>query len=105
MVTNTDKELLTLAAKAAGLNWKDWTKTIFCSETELRDWPYDWNPLTDDGDALRLEITLKLDAQWDVKSQTWGIYHVSKGFYSALARDSDRKRATTMAAAEIGRAM
>lgn len=40
----TDQELLTMAAKAAG-----------CVENS------DWNPLTDDGDALRLAVQLFRD--------------------------------------------
>lgn len=55
-----DKELLELAAKAAGMNWRDWTPMMFARETELRPWPYEWNPLTDDGDALRLTVKLQL---------------------------------------------
>lgn len=102
MVTNTDKELLELAAKAAGIDgfWAEDGLNISSNGiTSI------WNPLTDDGDALRLEITLKLDAHWDVCSKTWGIYRDADGFYRALARDADRKRATTTAAAEIGRTM
>jgi len=105
MVNNTDKELLEMAAKSAGIDYRHVHDEAHGQCLWDGNRLIDWNPLTDDGDALRLEITLKLDAQWDVKSQTWGIYHVSKGFYIALARDSDRKRATTMAAAEIGRTM
>lgn len=40
----TDRELLDLAKKAAGIDW-------------LSRW---WNPLTDDGDALRLAVNLRL---------------------------------------------
>ena len=40
----TDQELLTMAAKAAG-----------CVENS------DWNPLTDDGDALRLAVNLGVE--------------------------------------------
>lgn len=54
----TDRELLELAAKAIGMRWQNWTPTIYIGETELREWPYDWNPLEDDGDALRLAVTL-----------------------------------------------
>lgn len=72
----TDRELLELAAKAAGFGapgtgWVTWTESEYprgsglhgalwngnghCSTAEL------WNPLTDDGDALRLAVKLKLD--------------------------------------------
>ena len=50
----SDKELLELAAKAAGY---DKTRTCideyFWVLTDGDDW-HPWNPLTDDGDALRL---------------------------------------------------
>lgn len=50
----TDKELLELAAKAAGVGYADKEGKFvpFVPET--------WNPLTDDGDALRLAVKLGL---------------------------------------------
>lgn len=45
----TDRELLELAAKAAGI-------PIVWMETTGR-----WNPLEDDGDALRLAVKLNMD--------------------------------------------
>lgn len=59
----TDKELLDLAARAAGING------IHCFGVP----PYMgmrlaggaiWNPLTNDGDALRLAVQLKLSHLW-----------------------------------------
>jgi hypothetical protein len=59
----TDKELLALAAKAAGMlptpPSKEWDYTLngglaFCGGGEF----VEWNPLTDDGDALRLAVKL-----------------------------------------------
>ena len=44
----TDRELLENAAKAAGLPWDQWVINGDAS----------WNPLTDDGDALRLAVKL-----------------------------------------------
>jgi hypothetical protein len=50
----TDRELLELAACAAGI------KTSLHKETDSLwiDGPRVWNPLTDDGDALRLAVKL-----------------------------------------------
>ena len=50
----TDKELLTLAAKAAGidLEWVDSDGNYWLGNE------VPWNPLTDDGDALRLAVKL-----------------------------------------------
>ena len=45
----TDRELLELAAKACGLE-----------EAKMRIEFNQWNPLTDDGDALRLAVKLGL---------------------------------------------
>ena len=56
----TDKELLELAAKAAG--WKHTKEDLgnFCvADTHLGFWQ-PWNPLTDDGDALRLAVKLRI---------------------------------------------
>lgn len=57
----TDKELLELSAKAAG----------YCVDTAFDDGPLiydgdgtrDWNPLFDDGDALRLAVKLRINIE------------------------------------------
>jgi hypothetical protein len=57
----TDRELLRGAAKAAGY----WNAKFDCPDRLPRA---GWNPLTDDGDALRLAIKLKLNTffeEWD----------------------------------------
>lgn len=53
----TDKELLELAAKAAGIEI-EW----YAPNVEVWDFAQvpNWNPLTDDGDALRLAVKLNL---------------------------------------------
>ena len=55
----TDQELLELAAKAAGYEY------ITINDGSVYAWsqrqPTEWNPLTDDGDALRLAVKLQLD--------------------------------------------
>jgi hypothetical protein len=84
-MNETDRELLELAAKAAGIgfykgdyaNGLD-TKTGF------------WNPLTDDGDALRLAVLLGLNG-----------YRVSPD--EAFDPFDATRRAIVRAAAEIGR--
>ena len=54
----TDKELLELAAKAAELPECGWMGPAFMY---VKDNQFtDWNPLTDDGDALRLAVKLSL---------------------------------------------
>jgi len=63
----TDIELLELAAKAAGIDgvyqlWEDGRGQVSCgiapNGSPGRDW---WNPLRDDGAALRLAVRLGLD--------------------------------------------
>jgi hypothetical protein len=53
----TDRELLGLAAKAAGivLEWQE-GNWAHCLDTGR-----EWNPLTDDGDALQLAVKLGLN--------------------------------------------
>lgn len=62
MTQTTDKELLELAAKAAGLNldWDSYTAMNLhrpMASFGEANW-FAWNPLTDDGDALRLAVKL-----------------------------------------------
>lgn len=49
---NTDAELLRLAARVAGITMEN-------SQDDQLDF-FNWNPLTDDGDALRLAVGLRI---------------------------------------------
>jgi hypothetical protein len=62
-----DRTLLEKAAKAAGfdLTWRPWPAIA----DPGRGWT-EWNPLTDDGDALRLAVKLKM---W-TKVSGWQLY-------------------------------
>ena len=64
----SDKELLELAAKAAGI---EVLGVSFEMDGSFAGFPTGgqkvWNPLTDDGDALRLAVKLKID----VCSEYW----------------------------------
>lgn len=66
-MTDKDKELLELAAKAAGIKGEYFDETSSggagIRESELS--PLNWNPLTDEGDALRLAVKLKLEINTD----------------------------------------
>lgn len=63
----TDREMLEFAAKAAGISgewarWHqaygdEWVEGLNCGGRFL------WNPLTDDGDALRLAVKLRMDVE------------------------------------------
>ena len=106
----SDRELLELAAKAAGIAdaiWSDKFDSLLLSPG--REF---WNPLTDDGDALRLAVKLEMDFVWDFDRIE--IYYgtekdyVVEYFYD-LPTPTDRyaatRRAIVLAAAEIGRNM
>lgn len=81
-----DRELLELAAKAAGV----WAGALLTPTKAGRV----WNPLTDDGDALRLAVKLGIDVF------PWCDKHRDQADLYAATR-----RRITRAAAEIGRAM
>lgn len=111
----TDRELLELAAKAAGYavsfdsvnsiagRWKPSAKVdrIF------------WNPLSNDGDALRLAVMLGLDVGHGVNPAGYNVIMVSHaekfvGWFEE-PHDTDpcaaTRRCICRAAAEIGKAM
>ena len=56
----TDRELLELAAKAAG----ELTPSWYGNSAYMGGVLSRWNPLTDDGDALRLAVKLGLNISW-----------------------------------------
>lgn len=91
----TDRELLELAAKAAGLSKAD------------REWPNRWEPLTDDGQEARLEAALCLSVEWggDFKSPFVTVGGCLERFHEPDDRQAARRRAGVRAAAELGRAM
>lgn len=71
----TDRELLELAAKVAGIN-------LVCDEGEFMSSSDDglrfWNPLESDGDALRLAVKLQIATDF-----------TSNGIYAGQNPDSD----------------
>lgn len=110
-----DRELLELAAKAAGIEliWKPNTPvpgsevTPYRSASGVRQCR--WNPLTDDGDCARLEVSLEL--QIDIgdlgvlSERADGISCLEQYADHNGDRNSARRRASVRAAAEIGKAM
>lgn len=94
-----DRELLELAAKA----YLD--KSWHGNEAYMRGFMATWNPLVDDGDALRLAVQLRLEVQVfeDVVSVNWPLNSIStRCVPDQLAAT---RRAIVRAAAEIGKAM
>ena len=100
----TDRELLECAAKAAGivLHWHEPTKSAWV------DGPQTWNPLTDDGDAFRLAVTLELSIIPDRTSKSMKVFSGTAPIWAEESRKDDplaaTRRAIVLAAAEIGRA-
>ena len=113
----TDRELLELAAKAAGidLDWDVPPKSppwIIEGTGDDRGPTAPWSPLADDGDALRLAAELKLDVTWTsdgriiVRANRWDKHGVPYGSVIARATEGTEvlRRAIVEAAAQIGRA-
>ena len=104
----TDKELLELAAKAAGLNrfYYEYLGNWGLIEDDPESgW---WNPLTDDGDALRLAVKLQLCVDIGYAIEFVGV--LINGEYVVDVKQGDdpyaaTRRAIVRAAAEIGKEM
>lgn len=116
-----DRELLELAAKAAGINGEWVRDTAYMQERYYFNVPYDnhgmltglrWSPLTDDGDALRLAVKLGFIVDCEFAS---AMDHYKSGkdgdWHGGEIDDDDdppyaaTRRAIVRAAAEIGKAM
>ena len=97
-----DKTLLTFAAKAGGY-----------SHTEYIDGGLVWDPLTDDGDALRLAVKLGMRVEYNDISGNARAVNIKNSktlaqcMTSLTTKDpyAATRRAVVRAAAEIGRRM
>nr|WP_314583532.1 hypothetical protein [uncultured Pseudomonas sp.] len=109
---STDRELLELAAKAAGYEI-EWVRNSGCHyRCEEEIGREQWCPLDDDGDALRLAAALRLQI---LPGKHHGdgcsvnpTSHPTPGvtsFVESKDMAEQMRRAITWAAAEIGRAM
>lgn len=109
---NTDRELLELAAKAAGAQPYDWDTSgdgLFIRDGKPvilagGDHDGDWNPLTDDGDAFRLLIALQRNGR--VICLSVGRDRSACEFNYVCGDDvaNNTRRAIVIAAAEIAKA-
>lgn len=94
----SDRDLLELAAKAAGLSLSHCDDSVW--DDERADY-VGWNPLIDDGDAFRLAVKLELNVLPGVAQDGEGRIIVDKTADPLAAT----RRAIVRAAAEIGRAI
>jgi hypothetical protein len=102
-----DRELLEWAAKAAGINGV-WFAGYLPTHpghfgTSISPAGHDvWDPINDDGDALRLAVKLNIPVfPYDEETSTGTIGVVAENWGS---KEANTRRAITRAAAEIGKA-
>lgn len=130
----TDRELLEMAAKAywgdeiddvCSIRWLDADQAIGYTHGDNQDHngqdvEWCWNPLADDGGALRLAVKLRMGIHYETQFHADEMTDVVEVFYmrdedgsttrcimQELGADADAatRRAITRAAAEIGKAM
>lgn len=103
-----DRELLELAAKAAGYKYSD---LCFSGESGLvllgDPMQTYWDPIADDGDALRLAVKLSIDMSFNFEN---AVFVYADEVMETLDRNGNdlcaaTRRAIVRAAAEIGRQM
>ena len=97
-----DRELLEMAAKAISLPECGWMGPAFMYVKDNRF--TDWNPLTDDGDALRLAVKLNLSISQHQHGAGWVDVGVIKQLTGGDPYAATR-RAIVRAAAEMGKSI
>ena len=100
-----DRELLELAAKAAGIKASVVGSIFWIPEGEEMQRP--WSPLTDDGDALRLAVKLSIDVLTPYDDNKSGVFYGTEELWEYASSDpyAATRRAIVRAAAEIGKGM
>ena len=107
----TDREILELAAKAAGVPIRDLDNRYDRWEADPILIHRAWNPLEDDGDCARLEAELRLTALWMdycVMVEVPGEFLIAEDYdleATTDQRQAARRFAVARAAAEIGKGM
>lgn len=111
----TDRELLELAAKAVGIKlyvWNDFNGVEHYASLDAKPYGAIWNPLKDDGAALRLAVKLGLlidlmSIEGSAVTKPCVSVEDSEGLWEVQLCDSDpyaaTRRAIASAAAEIGK--
>jgi len=103
----TDLELLTLAAKAAGIDIGEWMPQYEGYWVQQEGYNDIWNPLLDDGESFHLLVKLRLIVTFT--SDVYVVVGQRMGPYTEqLLEDDDRastRRAIVRATAAIGEKM
>ncbi len=103
----TDRELLELAAKAADVDVIPDSQGIFWLLLKPgQKINSEWNPLTDDGDALRLAVQLGIEVYTGGYRLASAIHQKTKAYGEAIKGDDPyaaTRRAIVRASAEIER--
>lgn len=110
-MTDTDRELLELAAKAAGMphTYNEFWRGFYIKNPD-GSWvaPHHWNPLNNDSDALRLAVKLGIHVMHSKHKVRAGRKLVQDGPCEEDKRPDPlaaTRRAIVRAAAEIERSM
>lgn len=114
---STDRELVEMAAKASGRDgdWVDFAGMdirvgyqggLLCGDAD----GYYWNPLKDDGDALRLAVDLRMSISYGLRENTVYVGTAESAPWQEVALSEQgipaaTRRAIVCAAAEIGRSV
>ena len=103
---DSDRELLEMAAKAAGITSVGYGRNGIATGRNGSCLVGYWNPLTDDGDALRLAVKLNIN----ITHSAFGVDATKTGSEISFEgwgadRLSATRRAIVRAAAAIGSAM
>lgn len=107
----TDKELLELAAKAAGIELVQFYDGLHDVTDDPNKIGRTWNPLTDDGDALRLAVKLTMSISYwehlEIVSVEAATKQTGVSLDEPFGEDlyAATRRAIVRAAAEIGRTL
>lgn len=110
-MNHTDRELLELAAKAAGIRVEYTAPSLLTGQVFQLffdgEHQIEWQPLDDDGDALRLAVKLKMSIDVEERTQhAWSHIVWVAPCFEPLIDDpyAATRRAIVRAAAAIGEA-
>lgn len=107
---SADRELLELAAKAAGIPRQQWDYELLRNLGHMVTRNMMWNPFLNDNEALRLAVKLSMSVEISDYEESTYVYAGQVPRVSAMEnwrsdKDAATRIAIVRAAAEIGKAM